>query len=81
VTEQSAELRAVITDVHMPHMDGLSFVRVLKGRLPQVGIIVSSGRLDEPDENEFKKLGVSALLDKPFSQKELVEALKTVFQK
>ncbi|HEY5481371.1 MAG TPA: PAS domain S-box protein, partial [Verrucomicrobiae bacterium] len=81
VTEQSAELRAVITDVHMPHMDGLSFVRVLKGRLPQVGIIVASGRLDEPDENEFKKLGVSALLDKPFSQKELVEALKTVFQK
>jgi CheY-like chemotaxis protein len=62
-------------------MDGLSFVRVLKGRLPQVGIIVASGRLDELDENEFKKLGVSALLDKPFSQKELLEALKTVFQK
>ena len=81
VTEQSAELRAVITDLHMPHMDGLSFVRVLKARLPQVGIIVASGRLDEPDENEFKKLGVSALLGKPFSQKELVEALKTVFQK
>jgi PAS domain S-box-containing protein len=81
VTEQSAELRAVITDVHMSHMDGLSFVRVLKGRLPQVGIIVASGRLDEPDENEFKKLGVSALLGKPFTLKELVEALKTVFQK
>jgi PAS domain S-box-containing protein len=81
VMEHLAELRAVITDLHMPHMDGLSFVRVLKGRLPQVGIIVSSGRLDEPDENEFKKLGVSALLDKPFSQKELLEALKTVFQK
>jgi PAS domain S-box-containing protein len=81
VTEQPAELHAVITDLHMPHMDGLSFVRVLKGRLPQVGIIVVSGRLDEREENEFKKLGVSALLDKPFSQKELLEALKTVFQK
>jgi PAS domain S-box-containing protein len=81
VTEQPAELRAVITDLHMPHMDGLSFVRVLKGRLPQVGIIVASGRLDEREENEFKKLGVSAVLDKPFSQKELLEALKTVFQK
>ena len=81
VTEQSTKLRAVITDLHMPHMDGLSFVRVLKGRLPQVGIIVASGRLDEREENEFKKLGVSAVLDKPFSQKELLEALKTVFQK
>jgi PAS domain S-box-containing protein len=81
VTEQSAKLRAVITDLHMPHMDGLSFVRVLKGRLPQVGIIVASGRLDEREENEFKKLGVSALLDKPFTQEKLVGALKTVFQK
>jgi PAS domain S-box-containing protein len=81
VTEQAAELRAVITDLHMPQLDGLSFVRVLKGRLPQVGIIVASGRLDEPDENEFKKLGVSALLGKPFTLEELVEALKTVFQK
>ena len=81
VTEQPAELRAVITDLHMPHMDGLAFVRVLKGRLPQTGIIVVSGRLDEREENEFKKLGVSALLDKPFTQEKLVGALKTVFQK
>jgi PAS domain S-box-containing protein len=81
VTEQQAKLRAVITDLHMPHMDGLSFVRVLKGRLPQTGIIVASGRLDEREENEFKKLGVSALLDKPFTQEKLVGALKTVFQK
>jgi DNA-binding NarL/FixJ family response regulator len=56
-------------------------VRVLKGRLPQTGIIVASGRLDEREENEFKKLGVSALLDKPFTQEKLVGALKTVFQK
>jgi PAS domain S-box-containing protein len=81
VTEQPAQLRAVITDLHMPHMDGLAFVRVLKGRLPQTGIIVVSGRLDEREENEFKKLGVSALLDKPFTQEKLVGALKTVFQK
>jgi CheY-like chemotaxis protein len=81
VTEQPAQLRAVITDLHMPHMDGLAFVRVLKGRLPQTGIIIVSGRLDEREENEFKKLGVSALLDKPFTQEKLVGALKTVFQK
>jgi PAS domain S-box-containing protein len=79
VTEQQAKLRVVITDLHMPHMDGLAFVRVLKGRLPQTGIIVVSGRLDEREENEFKKLGVSALLDKPFTQEKLVGALKTVF--
>ena len=79
VAEKRAELRAVITDLHMPHMDGLSLVRVLRARLPQAGIIVVSGRLDEREANEFKALGVSALLDKPFTQEKLVAALKTVF--
>ena len=79
VTEKRAALRAVITDLHMPHMDGLSFVRLLKGRLPQAGVIVVSGRLDEREETEFKALGVNALIDKPFTQEKLVAALKTVF--
>ncbi|MBI3850708.1 MAG: PAS domain S-box protein [Verrucomicrobia bacterium] len=81
VTEQQGQLRAVITDLHMPGMDGLAFVRVLKGRFPQAGIIVASGRLDEREANQFKQLGVNAVLDKPFTQDKLVEALKTVFQK
>ena len=81
VAENQADLRAVITDLHMPQMDGLSFVRVLKGRLPQVGIIVVSGRLDEREADEFKQLGVHALLDKPFTQEKLVAALRTIFPK
>jgi PAS domain S-box-containing protein len=81
VTEHQTELRAVITDLHMPNMDGLSFVRVLKGRLPGAGIIVASGRMEEREENEFKQLGVHAVLHKPFALEQLVEALKTVFQK
>ena len=81
MAENRTELRAVITDLHMPHMDGLSFARVLKGRLPQTGIIVVSGRLDEREANEFKQLGVHALLDKPFTQEKLVAALKLIFPK
>ena len=81
VADKRAELRAVITDLHMPGMDGLAFVRVLRARLPRAGIIVASGRLDEPAADEFKKLGVHALIDKPFTQAKLVEALKTIFPK
>jgi len=81
VAENRTELRAVITDLHMPNMDGLAFVRVLKGQSPQTGIIVVSGRLDEPEANEFKKLGVTTLLAKPFTQETLVAALKTIFPK
>jgi PAS domain S-box-containing protein len=79
VAENRGELRVVITDLHMPHMDGLTFVRVLKHMLPEAGIIVTSGRFEEREVNEFKTLGVKALLDKPFNQQKLVETLKSVF--
>ncbi len=78
VAENRAELRAVITDLHMPHMDGLSFVRVLRRMLPGAGIVVASGRLDEHHASEFQALGVAAILDKPFTQEKLITALKTI---
>ena len=81
VAEQRAELRLVITDLHMPQMDGLTFVRLLKGSLPRAGVIIMSGRMDEREQNAFKALGVSAMLDKPFTQEKLVTALKTALQK
>ncbi|HYF34417.1 MAG TPA: ATP-binding protein, partial [Prosthecobacter sp.] len=76
VAERRSELHAVITDLHMPSMDGLTFVRAVKRMLPEVSIIVASGRMEERDANEFKSLGVSAVLDKPFTQQMLVAVLK-----
>ena len=81
VAEKRSELRAVLTDLHMPHMDGLSFVRALKRMLPEVGIIVASGRLEPRETKEFMALGISTILEKPFTQDKLVEALKVIFQK
>ena len=37
--------------------------------------------MNEPEGTEFKRLGVNVLLDKPFTQEKLVEALKTVSMK
>jgi CheY-like chemotaxis protein len=74
-------VRAVITDMHMPGMDGLAFVRVLKQMLPEAKIIVTSGRLDELETVEFKALGVSDMIAKPFTQDKLVKILKTIFTK
>lgn len=72
VSEHRADIRLVITDLHMPHLDGLNFVRVLRRMLPQVRVIVASGRMEEREEKEFGTLGVSALLAKPFTQEKLV---------
>lgn len=81
VAENRTKLRAVITDLFMPHMDGLSFVRVLKRMAPEAGIIVSSGRLEDREAGEFKALGVRVVLDKPFTQQKLAAALQKVLSK
>jgi PAS domain S-box-containing protein len=69
-------LYAVITDLHMPHMDGLAFVRALRKLLPNIPIIVASGRLEPAPAQELRKLGVQVMLEKPFTQEKLASALQ-----
>jgi CheY-like chemotaxis protein len=76
--ENEYKISAVVTDVHMPTMDGLAFVSELRKKLPYIGIIVISGNLDEEEANEFKKMGVRCFLEKPFTQDKLTAALATV---
>jgi PAS domain S-box-containing protein len=81
VTQHRTELRVIITDLHMPHMDGLAFVREIRRMLPDIPIVLASGRMEAALAGEFKTLGVTNRLDKPFTEQQLAEALKTVLQK
>ncbi len=76
LAEHRTELRAIITDLHMPHMDGLKFVHALRRMLPDIPIVVASGRMDGLMADEFKTLGVTSRLDKPFTEGQLAEALE-----
>jgi len=80
VAEHQADLRVVITDQHMPNMDGLAFARVLKAKLPRAGIIVVSGKMDMATGNQFKELGVVAILEKPFNPEQLLATLEASFK-
>jgi len=71
-------LRAVMTDLDMPHMDGLVFVRTLRRMLPDIPIMLTSGRMDNEMAEEFKSLGVTRFLDKPFTGEQLAEALNNL---
>ena len=75
------ELRAIITDLHMPHLDGLAFVRALRQMLPDIPVVVASGRMEDTVAAEFKTLGVTTRLDKPFTEAQLAAAMRAVFQK
>jgi len=74
--EHRHALSAVITDLHMPHMDGLAFVRALHRTLPNLPVVVASGRVDEAAASELLRLGVTRRLDKPFTQAQLARELR-----
>jgi two-component system, cell cycle sensor histidine kinase and response regulator CckA len=75
--EHKADISVVITDLHMPHMDGVVFVRALRRFLPDIPVVLASGRVDEASSDELRKLGVVVRLDKPFTEAQLAQALRT----
>lgn len=69
----------VITDHHMPLMNGLELVRHLRG-LPYAGrIIVFSSELSEAVQEEYLALGVDRVLAKPVLPRELRQILAEMF--
>ena len=71
---------AVVTDLSMPAMSGLQFARELRKIRPNIPILMTSGYIDPQDQINAIRLGVSAVLTKPVSRKELLAALYDVFQ-
>ena len=75
-----AELYAVLTDMHMPNMDGLGFIRAVRRVLPHIPIIAMSGRFDGASLHELKNLKVNATINKPFTAFELASAMQKIHQ-
>lgn len=73
-----AIISAVITDMHMPQMDGIELTRRLKALPPleQVPVFGLSGAFDEDDNLEASKnAGMTASLAKPLDIRQLVGLL------
>lgn len=64
---------ALLTDMAMPVMDGITLIRELRRLSPATGIIVMSGLLNEDQNAELETLQVDALLSKPYTAAELIK--------
>ena len=67
----SAFPQILITDVRMPGIDGLSFLRQLKERWPQLGVIVITAHGSVEDAVEAMRAGAHDYLLKPFEHETL----------
>lgn len=75
------ELAAVISDVHMPEMDGIELLLELRREIPELPIISITGGGIEGKHQVLKitrALGAVKTLPKPFSRAELLDAVEEV---
>ena len=74
---RSTDFDLVLTDIRMPNMDGLEFVRRVRGDLNQTDlpIIIISTKGADDDISLGMSMGASAYLSKPISMVKLRELI------
>jgi len=75
---QNQVVAAIVTDLHMPHMDGFELIERVRaaGGAARVPIIVISGDSDPGTPERVRRLGADAYFAKPYSPAAVRETLE-----
>lgn len=76
---QPGKYDLVITDYLMPNLDGVQLAHSLKRQAPELPILLLSGYTTSIVAEHPEPLPVDFVLAKPFSMKELQQALAVLF--
>jgi CheY-like chemotaxis protein len=73
-------VRAIVTDLNMPSMDGYELIRRLRGddRYSGTPIVVVSACTDPATPQRLAQMGVSAFFSKPYSPAEVRRKLEQI---
>lgn len=66
----------IITDIRMPCIDGLEFLKILREKGDMTEVILASTYADFEYAREGLRLGALDYIEKPFTEEKLVEALE-----
>ena len=78
--DNGAAVRAIVTDLNMPRMDGFELIRRVRQhqRLCATPIIVVSADTDPDTPERISQLGVSAFFPKPYSPAQVRRKLEQI---
>ena len=80
ILRNGSAVRAIVTDLNMPFMDGFELIRRLRqdGKFARTPIIVVSADTDPGIPERIAKLGVSAFFAKPYSPAQVRRKLEQI---
>src|SRR5215471_4616498 len=76
IEERDGAVDLVVSDVVMPEMDGPTLLKELRGRNPNLKMILVSGYAEDAFEKNLPEGGQFMFLAKPFTLKQLVATVK-----
>jgi len=68
----------IITDINMPVMDGIEFIKNVRPVLRFIPILILTTESEQKKREEAKKLGATGWLVKPVSGGDLINVIKKV---
>ena len=74
-TRHADKIDLVITDLTMPHMDGVELSKAIRNQAPLVPILVVTGLEVRENLERLEGLGIAGVLSKPFSPEKLLDQI------
>jgi DNA-binding NtrC family response regulator len=75
---QDSRFEVILTDIRMPRMNGVTFLKELRGLYPSIPVIVMTAQGNTNWEAEARENGAAACLVKPFVSGQLIAALHEI---
>jgi DNA-binding NtrC family response regulator len=73
---EQAQVRLVLLDLTMPHLDGEACYRALRQIDPMVRVLLSSGYNQQDVVNRFAGKGLAGFVQKPYTAEELITVVR-----
>jgi len=77
---ESGDFTIVLTDIVMPHMDGIQLLKYIREHHPKIGVIVITGYKESYTYTNMIKAGASDFITKPFGADELEAKLNRLIR-
>jgi CheY-like chemotaxis protein len=81
ILQDDVEFSLIISDIHMPRMDGITLCKVLKENYPKIPVLITSVHWRNDRLNSLLQDESALYLSRPFTARQFLEKVKATISK